>query len=76
MRFNFTQPKVIILCGGEGKRMGKITKKIPKPLIKIGNRSIIEHKLNYYKKQGLKNFVFCKTHPKKRYKNVIFCVFK
>ena len=51
--------KIIILCGGRGKRLGNITKKIPKPLVKIGKISIIEHKLNYYKKQGLENFIFC-----------------
>ncbi len=51
--------KMIIVCGGRGKRMGKITTSIPKPLIKIGNVPIIEHKLRYYKSQGLSNFIFC-----------------
>ena len=41
--------KILILCGGRGKRLGNITKKIPKPLVKIGKIPIIEHKLNYYK---------------------------
>jgi len=59
MHSNFTKSNVIILCGGQGKRLGNITKKIPKPLIKLGRLSIIEHKLNYYKKQGLNEFVFC-----------------
>ncbi len=39
---------IIILCGGMGKRMGKFTKKIPKPLLKVGKIPIIEHKINYY----------------------------
>ena len=47
--FNY---KMIIVCGGRGKRMGKMTDKIPKPLIKIGKKTIIEHKLRYYKSQG------------------------
>ena len=51
--------KMIILCGGRGKRMGKITNKIPKPLIQVAKKPIIEHKLIYYKSQGLKNFIFC-----------------
>ena len=80
MRFDYTKSKVVILCGGKGKRMGKITKKIPKPLVKIGKLSIIEHKLNYYRRQGLKNFVFCigykgsilKKILKKKCKNPIF----
>ena len=51
--------RMIILCGGRGKRMGKITDSIPKPMVKIGKASIIEHKISYYKSQGLKNFTFC-----------------
>ena len=51
--------KIIIVCGGRGKRLGKITQSIPKPLIKVGGKSIIEHKIRYYNNQGLKNFIFC-----------------
>ena len=72
--------KVIILCGGKGKRLGDITKFIPKPLVKVGKIAIIEHKLNYYKKQGLEDFVFCtgykgkilKKFLKKKCKNPTF----
>ncbi len=51
--------QMIIVCGGRGKRMGSITNKYPKPMVKIGKKTIIEHKVNYYKTQGIKNFVFC-----------------
>ena len=50
---------MIILCGGRGRRLGKLTNQIPKPMVKIGNASIIEHKLKYYRSQGLKKFIFC-----------------
>ena len=50
---------MIILCGGKGKRMGKITQTIPKPMIKIGKKTILEHKLKYYKSQNIQNFIFC-----------------
>ena len=74
------KPKVIILCGGKGKRLGHLTKSIPKPLVKIGKIPIIIHKLNYYKQQGLKDFIFCigykgkilKEFLKKKYKNSHF----
>lgn len=80
MKFNYNKMKVIILCGGKGKRMGKITRKIPKPLVKIGKIPIIQHKINYYKNQGLKNFIFClgykgnllKKFLKKKCNNPIF----
>ena len=51
--------KMIILCGGRGKRMGNLTNKMPKPLIQVAYKPIIEHKLIYYKSQGLTDFVFC-----------------
>ena len=54
--------KIIILCGGRGKRLGNITKQTPKPLVKVGKFSIIEHKLNYYRRQGFEDFVFCIGH--------------
>ena len=80
MKLNLLKPKVIILCGGRGKRLGNITNKIPKPLVKIGNISLIEHKLNYYRRQGLEDFVFCigykgnilKKFLKKKYQKAIF----
>ena len=60
MRLNSPEHKIIILCGGQGKRLGNITNKIPKPLVKVGNLTIIEHKLNYYKNKDylIKNIEF------------------
>lgn len=54
-----TNFKMIILCGGRGRRMGSITKKIPKPLIKVRKKPIIKHKIDYYKSEGIKKFIFC-----------------
>ena len=51
--------KVLILCGGRGKRMGILTEEIPKPLISLGNDSILEYKLKRYQSQGVKRFIFC-----------------
>ena len=71
MRPKNTKLKMIIVCGGRGKRMGKITNKIPKPLIKVGNKTIIEHKISYYKSQGIKNFVLCLGYKSKKIKNFL-----
>ena len=35
MKFQISKHKIIILCGGRGKRMGRLTNSIPKPLIKL-----------------------------------------
>jgi len=50
---NKKRKQMIILCGGKGKRMGKLTHSIPKPLIKVGKKTILEHKVNYYKTQKI-----------------------
>ena len=63
--------KVIILCGGRGKRMGRLTNSIPKPLIKVGKKPIIEHKLKFYKSQGLNNFIFCLGYKSKQLKSYL-----
>ncbi len=63
--------KMIILCGGRGKRMGKITETIPKPLIKVRNKPIIEHKIRYYKTQGVKNFIFCLGYKSRQLKKFL-----
>ena len=49
--------KVVILCGGRGTRLAEETKIIPKPLVKVGNKPILLHIINYYKKFGIKNFI-------------------
>ena len=35
--------KTVILCGGLGSRLGKVTRNIPKPMVRIGAIPIIEH---------------------------------
>jgi len=45
--------KAAILAGGKGTRLGKITKNIPKPMIKIGDLTVLEHQINLLKKDGI-----------------------
>jgi len=49
--------KAIILAGGKGTRLGKITEKIPKPMIKIGGLTILEHQINLLRKYGVKEIL-------------------
>ena len=41
---------LVILAGGRGSRISKLTKKTPKPLIKFNNRHFISYLINYYSK--------------------------
>ena len=48
--------KVIILSGGFGTRIAEYTSIIPKPMIRIGGKPIIEHIMEIYSKYGHKDF--------------------
>lgn len=41
----------VILAAGNGKRMGDITQKVPKPMIKIKGKPILEHKIKALPKE-------------------------
>ena len=49
--------KVVILAGGKGTRISEYTKSIPKPMVQIGSKPILEHIINYYMKFGFKDFI-------------------
>ena len=48
--------KVIILAGGFGTRLAEYTDTIPKPMVKIGDKPILWHIMNYYSKFSLNEF--------------------
>ena len=47
----------MILCGGRGTRLRERTREIPKPLIEIGGRPIVEHVIELYAAQGFRRFL-------------------
>ncbi len=51
--------KVVIFCGGLGVRMGEETQRIPKPMIRIGNRPILWHIMRWYAPGGIDDFILC-----------------
>ncbi len=48
--------KVVILAGGYGTRLSEYTDTIPKPMVPIGGKPIIEHIMSIYAKYGHKEF--------------------
>ena len=46
--------KAVILAGGKGTRLAKLTKNTPKPLIKVGGKPVIEHQILLLRKYGIK----------------------
>ena len=56
---------VLILCGGKGLRLRPLTKELPKPLIKIKNKTILENIIDYLKKYGVNDFVIASGYKHK-----------
>ena len=48
---------IIILCGGKGLRLRPLTNDIPKPLILIDKKPILEHIINHFLKFNYNNFI-------------------
>ena len=74
---------IAILIGGEGSRIKKISKTVPKPFLKIGNKSIIDHQLKFLSKIKKKIFLlsnrkYSRFHHqlKQKYKNIKFEIFE
>ena len=61
-----TDTDVLIMAGGFGKRLLPYTKKIPKPMLKINKKPIIENIILKLIKQGFKKF-YISTHYKSEY---------
>ena len=51
--------KLLIMCGGRGKRLNKLTENTPKPLVQFRGRTILEFKIEQYLDQGFRDFIFC-----------------
>ena len=56
---NQKKNKVILMVGGLGKRLGALTKNTPKPMLKVGNKSILETIVESLSSHGYINIVMC-----------------
>ncbi|MCY4351094.1 MAG: nucleotidyltransferase family protein [Thiotrichales bacterium] len=49
--------KAMILAAGRGERMGALTDRVPKPLLEVGGRSLIEHQIGRLAAAGFRDIV-------------------
>jgi dTDP-glucose pyrophosphorylase/predicted transcriptional regulator len=56
---------VVIMAGGKGMRLRPLTKNIPKPMLKVGNKPILQTIIENFKKSGYRNFVICVNYKSK-----------
>lgn len=52
----------ILLAGGRGTRLGPYTAVLPKPLVPLGDRPVLEILLRRLRRHGLKRLVICTGH--------------
>lgn len=57
---------VIIMAGGEGKRLGSLTKNCPKPMLKINGKHILEIILEHCIQSGFVNFYLSVNYLKEQ----------
>ena len=49
----------VILVGGRGERMRPLTDNLPKPMLPIRGKPILEHQINLLRKYGISNIALC-----------------
>jgi mannose-1-phosphate guanylyltransferase len=54
--------KAVILAGGLGTRLRPLTNKTPKPMLQLGKKPILEHLIDWNKKNGVKSIVLCVSY--------------
>ena len=54
--------KVVIMAGGRGTRITSVASDIPKPMIKIGDKPVLEHELECLRSQGFTDIIITVSH--------------
>ncbi len=56
--------KCVIMAGGKGTRISSVAKDIPKPMLRIAGKPVLEHEIENLRKQGIKEFIITVSHLK------------
>lgn len=62
---------VIVLCGGKGQRLRPLTTQVPKPLIRIKKKTILEYILNHLLKFKINNIIIASGYKNRLIKNFV-----
>ncbi|MCL5260311.1 MAG: nucleotidyltransferase family protein [Gammaproteobacteria bacterium] len=69
LEFNSKPNNVIIMAGGYGTRLGHLTKNMPKPMLSMGNKPLLEHILTNCYNQGFSNIYISVNYKSEVIKN-------
>ena len=62
--FSGVLPRVVIMAGGLGSRLLPLTENVPKPMLKLGTKPMLEIVLSHCIRAGLKEFYFAVNYLK------------
>ena len=54
--------KTVIMAGGRGTRISSVASDIPKPMIKIGDKPVLEHEIECLRSQGFTDLIITVSH--------------
>lgn len=54
--------KTVIMAGGKGTRISSVASDIPKPMIKIAGKSVLEHEIECLRGQGFTDIIITVSH--------------
>ena len=54
--------RAIIMCGGKGTRIAAMEASVPKPMIRLCGKPVLEHQLEWLKRQGIEEAVLVTGH--------------
>ncbi len=54
--------KTVIMAGGKGTRISSVASDIPKPMIRIGDKPVLELEIESLKRQGFDDFIITISH--------------
>ena len=58
--------KAVILAGGLGTRLQPYTNSLPKPMLLLGEKPILEYLIEWVRKNGVKEIVLCVSYLRKK----------
>jgi len=66
---HYHENHVVIMAGGLGSRLGDLTKEIPKPMLEVGGKPILERIIYSFKESGYNKFIICLNYKGEIIKN-------
>lgn len=61
-RMKYKNMKTVIMAGGKGTRISSVASDIPKPMILVGGKPVLEHEIECLREQGFDDIIITVSH--------------